>query len=259
MDRSYLSQPEVIAASRDFVCVRLMTYEDPFENAFLKAFDITRSGEVENTTFTILAPDGKKPLVRATRSAKGAFRDAPQMAESMARIARQYPGKPATADLPPLPTVATVRLAVDVAAADNQPLVIVVAEDEAVRRQLTDRLRPLAWGERYRGRFTYAAAAGAKDLAVVDGSKPVAGILVVEPSKFGLSATILTHVVATASADELAGGLADGLAKFHRTAAEHGSHVRSGKQQGAFWDTALPVTDPQEKRARESGRSPRPE
>src|SRR5438067_2964157 len=130
MDRSYLSKPEVIAAAREFVCVRLMTYEDPFEAEFLKSFRITRSGDVENTTFTILAPDGKKQLARASRSAKGAFRDAAQMAETMARIAKEHPGKPSANDAPPpLPTVTTVRLAVDVAACDNQPLVVVFAED----------------------------------------------------------------------------------------------------------------------------------
>ena len=43
MDRSYLSQPEVVAASRDFVCVRLMTYESRVEGDFLTAFNVTRS------------------------------------------------------------------------------------------------------------------------------------------------------------------------------------------------------------------------
>jgi len=37
MDRSYLSQPEVVAVSRRFVCIRLLTYEDSSENAFVKA------------------------------------------------------------------------------------------------------------------------------------------------------------------------------------------------------------------------------
>jgi hypothetical protein len=259
MDRSYLSRPEVIAAARDFVCVRLMTYENPFENDFLKTFDITRSGEVENTTFAILAPDAQTRLVRASRSARNTFRDAAAMAESMARIAKRYPGKPTAGDPPPLPTVATVRLAVDVAAADNQPLLVVVGEDEATRKRLTDRLRPLAWGEKFRGRFVYATAAGSKDLTEIEGATRAAGVLIAEPSKFGLSAKVIGQLPATASADDLARGLDAALASFHRTAAEHRSHVRAGKQEGAFWEPALPVTDPMEKRARESGRGPRPE
>src|SRR4051812_12431801 len=93
MDRSYLSQPEVIAASRAFVCVRLATYEDEEEGKFLKAFQVTRSGELENTVFTILAPDGKKQLARASRSARGTFGDADRMAATMKRITGEIPGK----------------------------------------------------------------------------------------------------------------------------------------------------------------------
>ena len=180
------------------------------------------------------------------------------MAEALNRIAKRYPGKPTAGD-PPLPRVANVRLAVDVAAADNQPVVVVVAEDDATRKRLTDQLRPLAWGEKFRGRFVYAMAVGSKDLTEIEGATPAAGVLIAEPSKFGLSAKVLGQVPATASADDLARSLEAALAKFHRTAAEHRSHVRAGKEQGAFWETALPVTDPMEKRARESGRGPRPE
>ena len=68
MDRSFLSQPEVIAASRHFVCVRLTTYEDKEEGEFLKSFHVTRSGELENTVAALLAPDGKRQLARASRS-----------------------------------------------------------------------------------------------------------------------------------------------------------------------------------------------
>ena len=65
MDRSFLSKPEVIAASRAFVCVRLTTYEDKEEGEFLTTFRVTCSGELENTVFTILSSDGKKQLARA--------------------------------------------------------------------------------------------------------------------------------------------------------------------------------------------------
>ena len=69
MDGSFLSQPKVVAAARQFVCVRLTTYENKAEAGFLKAICPTGSGELENTVFTILAPDGKRQLARASRSA----------------------------------------------------------------------------------------------------------------------------------------------------------------------------------------------
>ena len=86
MDRSFLSKPEVIAASRQFVCVRLTTYEDEIEAKFSKDLFATRSGEVENTTFALLAPDGKTRLSRTGRSARNVFTDAAEMAAAMKRI-----------------------------------------------------------------------------------------------------------------------------------------------------------------------------
>ena len=42
MDRSFLSRPEVIAASEAFVCVRLTSYENADEMAFLKDMFVGR-------------------------------------------------------------------------------------------------------------------------------------------------------------------------------------------------------------------------
>src|SRR5690349_8670427 len=120
MDRSFLSRPDVIAASRAFVCVRLTTYEDKEEGEFLKSFRVTRSGEVENTVATVLSPDGKRQLARASRGAGQTFGNAARMAETMTRIAGEFAAKNVGSP-PELPKVATVRLAVDVAACDNQP------------------------------------------------------------------------------------------------------------------------------------------
>src|SRR4051794_5498010 len=104
MDRSFLSQPEVIAASRRFVRVRLTTYEDREENDFLKALWVGRSGEVENTLFTLLAPDGKRTLVRPARSARHAFANAEDMAAALNRIAGDFePRADARKGTPPLP------------------------------------------------------------------------------------------------------------------------------------------------------------
>src|SRR6478672_6574072 len=102
MDRSFLSRPEVIAASRRFVCVRLTTYEDESEARFSAGLLLGRSGNVENTTFAILAPDGKTKLTRAARSARQVYADAAAMARGMDEVAAKYPAKP-DGRTPPLP------------------------------------------------------------------------------------------------------------------------------------------------------------
>ena len=59
MDQSLWSDPLVIEASRKFVCARLATYEDKDEGAMLKSIYRGRSGELDNTVFTVLSHDGK--------------------------------------------------------------------------------------------------------------------------------------------------------------------------------------------------------
>src|SRR5215204_1471310 len=150
MDRSFLSRPEVIAASRAFVCVRLATYEDADEARFLKAFLRTRSGEVENSVFGLLAPDGTTKLTRAARGTGQVYTDAAAMAADMRRVAGHYSP---TAAIDSLPLVAGPRLALDVAAADGRPLVVILGTDMAARQRLVESVAKLAWTDELIGRF----------------------------------------------------------------------------------------------------------
>lgn len=262
MDRSFLSRPEVIAASRKFVCVRLTTYENEDEGKFLTAFKVTRSGDLENTVFTVLSPDGKRQLARASRSARQTFGDSERMAATMERIAGEFETKQtAKGKLPELPRVASVRLAVNVAACDNQPLVVLFAKDEKARHKLEKRLAALAWSDRFMGQFIFASTSEAKDLALIEGSKAEEGVLVVQSERFGTKGKVLKQAALDATEAELTKCLKDGAGAFQRDDKTFQTHVRTGQQKGVFWETLLPVTDPMELRARERGRSngPRPE
>lgn len=251
MDRSYLSRPEVIAASRRFVCVRLTTYEDAGETAFLKSFGATGSGEVENTLFTILSPDGQHELTGASRSPRHNFDDAKEMAAAMNRIAGQFEARaPSNPITPGLPTVGNVRLAINVAACDHLPLVVIYAETSAGRKALTGRLRPLAWDDRFLGRFVYVLASTRGELQPIVGARPEEGIILVEPDRFGLKGTASRQLGSGASQADLTAMLEQAATLVHRPDSFR-AHVREGRQQGAFWKTAVPVTDPWERQARE--------
>jgi hypothetical protein len=254
MDRSFLSRPEVIAASRQFVCVRLTTYENKVEGEFLKSFKVTRSGELENTVFALLEPDGKRRLARASRSARQTFGDAERMAEGMNRLAREYPGKePADGALPELPLVTNLRLAVDVAACDNQPLAVVFAPGDASRRSLEEKVRSLAWDEQFIGRFVYVAVADAAELDRVEGARAEAGLLVVQPDRFGLKGKVLRQA-GSGSRAEVAACLRKGAELFRPREESFAEHVRAGHEKGVFWETVIAVSDPMEQQARERGR-----
>src|SRR4051812_42803830 len=129
MDRSFLSQPEVIAASRQFVCIRTATYEDAEEAKILATMIRTGSGQLENTVFAILTPEASRHLVQPGRSPHWAFRTSADMAAGMKKISAQYAAEAGPVSSAALPKIASFRLALDVAACDSQPLVAMVADD----------------------------------------------------------------------------------------------------------------------------------
>ena len=251
MDRSFLSRPEVITASRQFVCVRLTTYEDEIEAKFSKDLFATRSGEVENTTFALLAPDGKTRLSRTGRSARNVFADAADMATAMKKIAVSYPANAAEdAKVPPLPVTLDARLGVDVAASDGQLLVAVLAKDEKSRSGLEANLSKLAWSKDFIGKFAFASASKESDFIRVDRIKGE-GILIIEPDTFGQSGKVVKQPAPDAKLEEVSAALTAALATRTRTTKSQQAHRAEGISKGAFWIPNLPVTDRQEAGARE--------
>ncbi len=243
MDRSFLSQPEVIDASRKFVCVRLTTYEDEGESKFLKSLVRTGSGQVENSSFAILDVDGKTKLVGGGRGMNQVYRDAKEMADGMAKLlAKSTPkGEPTS-----LPLVPTVRLALPVAASDGQPLVVVRVKDEKARAEVEKELAKLVWGDEFVGRFVFAVDAEAA--TAFDGLTGEPAVVVVQPDTFGQKAKVLAQAD---KPDDLAAALRSGLKGFVKDDKETRTHISGGLKQGVFWETKTPVTDPMEAAARE--------
>lgn len=243
MDRSFLSQPEVIDASRKFVCVRLTTYEDDGEAKFLKSLVRTGSGQVENSSFAILDVDGKTKLVGGGRGMMQVYRDAKEMADGMAKLLAKYTPKGEPASVPLVPTV---RLALPVAASDGQPLVVVRVKDEKQRADVQKALAKLVWAEEFVGRFVFAVDAEAA--TTFEGMKGEPSVVVVQSDTFGQKGKVLAQAT---GADEIATALRTGLKGFVNDDKETRSHLSEGHRLGVFWETKTPVTDPQEAAARE--------
>lgn len=257
MDRSFLSDQDIIAATRDFVCLRASTYESAEEAPFLASLFRGRSGELENTVFALVEPDGKTRIGRGGRSPGMALgRSKEDILRGLERTAKRFKVKntepPAT-----LPLAENVRLAVNVAACDNQPLVIILAEEEPLRARIEKALAPLAWSEEFLGQFHYVSSSNATELAGIAGVAIPAGMLVIEPDRFGTGGKVIaSHAVGDASRG-IAETLRAALAAFDRKASgDRRDHYREGSREGVNWETAIPVTDPGPGRAREGG--PRP-
>jgi hypothetical protein len=126
MDTSFLSRAEVVTAAKKFICIRLTSYEDETEKAFIGKLV---KGEIGNTAFAILSPDGK-PVACGRGPGRGPgdlFKDAADMAKGMDAIAEKHPAKKVDG-VQALPVTLTPLLGLVVAASDKQPLVVVLAE-----------------------------------------------------------------------------------------------------------------------------------
>jgi hypothetical protein len=251
MDRSFLSAAEVVAASRRFVCIRLLTYESAEEAKVLKSLFVGRSGQLENTTFALLASDGATKLARAGRSPDFAFRGgedrtgAQEMAAAMSEIAfRHERTETGTLDATALPLTKTVRLALDVAACDGLPLVVAFGDDAAKRAALAERLAGVSWRAPSLGRFVYAVAGSADELKPIDGSTSKSGVVVVQPDAFGASGKVLAQCGVDADAEALAKTLAAGLQRHVAQPKDPRTHIDEGRRLGIRWQTVIPETDP---------------
>lgn len=258
MDRSFLSDAGVVAASRNFVCMRLATYEDQQEADFMKSLYIGRSGELENTTFALLSPDGKKKLATAGRGPFHAFRGAAAMAAGMNKIAADHTGaKDASLTDKQLPLMKNLELALNVASADGLPLIVTVADSKERLDDINKSLVPLAWEESLAGQYVYASVLDKKELKPITGAQGDEGILVVEPGQFGLSGKVLAQFPAGTLSDKMKSKLQDVVATFPRTHKDHNSHVRLGIEIGIDWKSEIPETDQQSLRAKERARGER--
>ncbi|MCA8948008.1 MAG: hypothetical protein KDE27_00805 [Planctomycetes bacterium] len=229
----------MIAASRDFVCARLLTYESAAEAKVLLGVFRGRDG-LENSTFAILDPSGREQLVRSGRSPSWAFDDAAAMAAAMQRIAQRYPGRE---DAEPigLPRCADVRRGLGVAAADQLQLAIVTG-DGAARARLEARLAELAWSDDLIGRLVYARADADTDWSAIAGGadRPAAGLVIVRPGEFGVDG----QVVAIVEDGELDARELLAAVKAWAPGPVDTARLRArGARAGIEWQTAIPVSD----------------
>lgn len=149
------------------------------------------------------------------------YRDSSHMAWDLNRLAERYPGKNARRDLP---LVDNYRLALNIAACDGLPLIVVSKQDWEMR------LTQYCWESHNLGKAVY----------VKGPARGQVGAYLVVPDRFGLKAAKTVPLSEGLSSLEF-GKLLD----QHRGAPkDHRDQVRAGMEQGIRWETKVPVTDP---------------
>ena len=133
MDRSFLSNKQLIKISRGFVCIRTATYEDKAEAIFLKSTFLGRAGgDLRNFGFCILSPDGKRQLRRSNRGPNFVYANSEEMVADLRQLAKKYSAKATGKESnPPVPRMKSVRLGINVASCDGLPSVVVAGKDQS--------------------------------------------------------------------------------------------------------------------------------
>ena len=257
MDESFLSQPLVIEASRDFICIRLTTYENQSEHEFMEQLYGRTNRPVENTTFTILSPDTRTIYVRPNRSPDFTYRHPDQMAAQMFQIAKKHGGSK-NGNPSSLPTAANVKIGINIAASDKLPLIVVLGKDKVQQSDLESRLNSVAWRESIAGKFTFVSSRDRAELKPIDGVEKnfESGYLVVQPGSFGLDGKVIKRVDSNIELEALVDALTSSLGLYETPATvSHRAHIQNGVKAGVFWETNLPVTDRMEANARSRTKS----
>ena len=236
MDRSFLSQPPVVAAAQKFVCIRLTSYEDETEKAFVAS--LVR--EVANTAFAILGPDGK-PITARGRGPGNVYADAADMAKGMDAIAAKYETKKVEGT-PALPITLNLTVGLAVAAGDNQPLVVVLSPDPKRQKELEAQVAEQAWSKAFAGRFTYATGPDVKGLPKLKGATLTEGVLVIEPDIFGAGGKVIKEVTADQIAEKLPAALSLTLKTFVPPTKSRRDLANLGLKEGIFYETGIPVS-----------------
>ena len=245
MDRSFLSDKQLISVSRDFVCIRTVTYEDKQETEYLKwAFLGRAGGDLRNFGFCVLSADGKRQIRRSVRGPNFVYKNSAAMAADLRSIAQQFPAKPtATASNPRVPQMKSVRLGINVASCDGLPCVVVVGKDKVEVDQLKKKLSDVIWDEELTGKFIYASTTNPKDLKTISSAQSKTGFLVIKPDTYGIKGQLIKAIDSSVSGDELRRSLSYAANTFARNSKTHGLHVRTGRQSGTTWKTEVPVPD----------------
>ena len=252
MDRSFLSNAKVIEASRDWVCIRLATYEDAAEAEFLKQIYLGRTGNLENTVFALLSPEGTKPLCRPGRGPNFAFRDARTLAESLEILGATFEDKETAKDYQQrLPQSKDFRLSLNVASCDGIPIVVgfhqTKDEEAAIKKLLTS----VAFDSDLAGKFAYSSTSSAAEMKIIDDFITSPGVYVVSPGNYGLSGRLAKRLPVSTSTKDLKDELVKFAASYKRPNKDHRQHVDQGYKSGKGWETEIPVTDEMSNRAKE--------
>lgn len=240
------SAKEFIEASRNFVCVRLETYESKEHEALIRKL---YGGKYTNTVFCVLAPDGETKLTRAHRAPgivlgngrPGQGDSTEKVVQSMAKILEEYPPKGDAAQAV-LQDFNSYKQGLNVASSDQRLLIVVAGEKQETAKPA---LQKVLNGKEMIGRFhlDFVDAEVDKELAIKPKDKVVAdGIMIIQPDQYGQVGTLLKALPLTATDSEIAAALTRANQQYAEVEQRKNyyEHVKQGRADGIDYANVIP-------------------
>ena len=223
----------MIKASRDFVCIRIDSYESE------EAQKIVRShlnGRFENTAFCILSPDGKERLTRSGRGPGQVFRG--NLASSLNTISKKYRSRDKGAAVPDFPTF---KLSLNVSSADQRLLLLVTGNDKELKTT-RKHLQPFAEHPDIIGRFHYDFENDEKTWSkVLSKSKSGSRIMIVAADAFGQKGEVIKNFPLNVKLSDLKDALLKANESYAKntTKKNYGNHIQKGRRNGVTWEMPM--------------------
>ena len=244
------STEEFIEASRDFVCIRIETYENEEAEQLVKK---VLNGKYANTSFVILNPQGTERLTRSGRSPSMAMsndrgktdrtgRENPEIIGKMQQIASQFKPRRNSSDAE-LQDFHSLRQALNCASADQRLLVFVNAPEKD-RTQVEQNLKSVFTDDEVIGKFhlDFADADTDQDWTTLIHrvtNKP--GIVVVRSGQFGVEGRALDQLSLDEDPDTIIRALLDANEQFAKVEKRknYEQHVQEGRREGIYFENEI--------------------
>ena len=228
------SDPDVIKASRKFICVRIDSYESEENQKIVRSH---LGGRFENTAFCVIAPDGKERLTRSGRGPQHISRDF----DDIAAIADRYKSRGDILNSH-IPDFNSFALALNVSSAD-QKILLLIAGDEDEIVVAGKRIRSVVWNKNVMGRFNYDFESDSSSWTGPLSSKSKgSGFHLIRPGAFGLEGKIVMSLSLNASNSNLLKAMVVANRDYAKSTKKkiYSSHVVEGRRQGKRIEMAVP-------------------
>lgn len=218
--------------------MRLGSYESKEHQDMVR--DLLK-GSFQNTAFVVYAPDGKTKLTRSGRGPQHAL--GREVIESMEKIAKKYKQKGDDKDAI-LQDFHSFKQSLNVAAADQRLLVLIVAEGEKLA-EAQKQVQKVFTDKETIGKFHYDTLSRETDRQwnkKLTNSELKPSFVIVRPDTYGQEGEVIAQLPINSTATEIKTALLKGNKAYNSDEERktYNEHVKEGRAKGITFENTMP-------------------